>query len=137
MGAKLRSDLAADGLSPDLIEKDAGRSYQRITSAPLLILLCLTMADMDSYPDERRQQNEWLMAVQSTAMAGQNLLLAAHTLGLGACWMCAPLFSPDVVRQTLFLPADWRPQALITVGYPAEMRQKTRHPLHTRVFFVD
>ena len=71
MGAKLRSDLAADGLSPDLIEKDAGRSYQRITSAPLLILLCLTMADMDSYPDERRQQNEWLMAVQSTAMAGQ------------------------------------------------------------------
>ena len=137
MGAKLRSDLAADGLSPDLIEKDAGRSYQRITSAPLLILLCLTMADMDSYPDERRQQNEWLMAVQSTAMAGQNLLLAAHALGLGACWMCAPLFSPDVVRQTLFLPADWRPQALITVGYPAEMRQKTRHPLHTRVFFAD
>ena len=32
------------------------------------------------------------MAVQSTAMAGQNLLLAAHALGLGACWMCAPCF---------------------------------------------
>jgi F420 biosynthesis protein FbiB-like protein len=137
MGAKLRADLSADGLPLALIEKDAGRSYQRITGAPLLILLCLSMIDMDSYPDERRQQSEWLMAVQSTALAGQNLLLAAHALGLGACWMCAPLFSPDVVCQTLDLPADWQPQALITIGYPAETPEKTRHPLHTRVLFVD
>ncbi len=137
MGSKLRADLAADGLPLHLIEKDASRSYQRITNAPLLILLSLTMADMDSYPDAERQQNEWLMAVQSTAMAGQNLLLAAHALGLGACWMCAPLFSPDVVRHTLDLPADWQPQALITIGYPAETRQKTRHPLHSRVLYVD
>jgi coenzyme F420-0:L-glutamate ligase / coenzyme F420-1:gamma-L-glutamate ligase len=137
MGNKLRADLAADGLSPVLIEKDTTRSYQRITSAPLLILLCLSMADMDSYPDEQRQQNEWLMAVQSTALAGQNLLLAAHDLGLGACWMCAPLFSPDIVSQVLNLPADWQPQALITVGYPAETRQKTRKPLDSCVLFVD
>lgn len=137
MGAKLRADLEADGLQPDLIEKDADRSYQRITNAPLLILLCLTMVDMDSYPDEKRQQNEWLMAVQSTALAGQNLLLAAHALGLGACWMCAPLFSPDIVRQTLDLPDDWQPQALITMGYPAEVRQKTRKSLDSCVLFVD
>ncbi len=137
MGDKLRADLAADGLSPVLIEKDTTRSYQRITSAPLLILLCLTMTDMDSYPDEQRQQNEWLMAVQSTALAGQNLLLAAHDLGLGACWMCAPLFSPDIVCQVLSLPADWQPQAVITVGYPAETRQKTRKPLDSCVLFVD
>lgn len=137
MGAKLRADLAADGLSPEHVDKDAGRSYQRITGAPLLVLLCLTMADMDSYPDELRRQNEWLMAVQSTALAGQNLLLAAHDLGLGACWMCAPLFSSNVVRHTLELPADWQPQALITIGYPAETRQKTRKPLESVVLFVD
>lgn len=137
MGTKLRADLTNDGLPPSQIEKDASRSYQRITSAPVLILLCLTMADMDSYPDQQRQQNEWLMAVQSTALAGQNLLLAAHALGLGTCWMCAPLFSPDVVRQTLDLPADWQPQALITVGYPSETRKKTRKPLDSCVLFMD
>ena len=82
MGRQLRADLQADQLAPDLIEKDAGRSYQRLTSAPLLILLSLSMADMDAYPDSRRQQNEWIMAAQSVAMAGQNLLLAAHALGL-------------------------------------------------------
>jgi F420 biosynthesis protein FbiB-like protein len=135
MGKRLRRDLAADGLPPEQIERDAGRSYTRITGAPLLILLCLTLADMDRYPDERRAQNERIMAVQSVAMAGQNLLLAAHALGLGACWLCAPLFCGDAVRETLNLPADWQPQGLVTVGYPAETKEKTRQPLETRLLY--
>ncbi|GAB4157555.1 MAG: nitroreductase family protein [Candidatus Promineifilaceae bacterium] len=136
MGARLRADLAADGAPPELIEQDANRSYQRITTAPVLVLLCLSLEDMDVYPDAARRQNEWVMAVQSTAMAGQNLLLAAHALGLGACWMCAPLFCPDVVQRALELPASWQPQGLITLGYPAENRAKNRRPLaqHTRYF---
>ncbi len=128
MGRQLRADLAANGLPPDAIEKDAVRSYQRITHAPLLILLCLSMVDMDAYPDPARQRNEWIMAGQSVALAGQNLLLAAHALGLGACWLCAPLFAPTAVRQTIDLPPDWQPQALIAAGYPAETRQKSRNP---------
>lgn len=135
MGAQLRADLTADGLPTEAIEKDVNRSYQRLTQAPLLILLCLTMADMDRYPDGRRQHNEWLMAAQSVAMSGQNLLLAAHALGLGACWLCAPLFCPDIVRATLKLPADWQPQGLVTIGYPAESREKGREPLASRVRF--
>ncbi len=133
MGQQLQADLQADDVPPHVIAADVNRSWQRITQAPLLILVCLSMADMDSYPDPARQRNEWLMAVQSTALAAQNLLLAAHALGLGACWMCAPLFCPDVVRQTLILPDDWQPQALLTIGYPAESKTKTRQPLSTRV----
>ncbi len=135
MGARLRRDLAADGVSPELIEADAARSYDRITSAPVLIAICLTMSDMDSYPDSKRSQAEYIMAVQSVAMAGENLLLAAHEAGLGACWMCAPLFCPDVVRDTLDLPADWQPQGLITLGYPAQAREKTRRPLEGSVLW--
>lgn len=135
MGARLRQDLAADGAPPQVVARDADRSYARITAAPLLILVCLTMADMDAYPDARRAANESMMAAQSAAMAGQNLLLAAHALGLGACWLCAPLFCPDVVRQTLVLPNTWQPQGLITAGYPAETKEKTRHPLGTRVLY--
>jgi len=135
MGDQLRRDLAADGLAADRIEADAGRSYARMTSAPVVIVLCLSLVDMDVYPDERRSQNEYLMAVQSAAMAGQNLLLAAHEAGLGACWMCAPLFVPDGVRAALGLPDDWQPQALVTLGYPAEARQKTRKPLEASVIW--
>ncbi len=137
MGEKLRADLTADGAPREVIEKDVRRSFSRISVAPALILVALTMADMDNYPDQGRQQNEWLMAVQSTAMAGQNLLLAAHALGLGACWMCAPLFCPNVVRQTLDLPADWQPQGLVTVGYAAEQRHKSRLPLNRVVRLIE
>jgi len=129
MGKRLRRDLEADDVPEAIIKKDVDRSYDRITSAPVLILLSLSMADMDTYPDEKRSNNEYIMAVQSAAMAGQNLLLAAHDAGLGACWMCAPLFCPDVVIDSLTLPDDWQPQGLITMGYPAQTRKKTRKPL--------
>lgn len=133
MGAQLRQDLAADGALLAVIETDVARSYSRMTTAPIIILLALSMVDMDTYPDVRRASHEHTMAVQSLAMAGQNLLLAAHAQGLGACWMCAPLFCPQVVNATLELPDDWEPQGMITLGYAAETRKKTRHLLESRV----
>jgi coenzyme F420-0:L-glutamate ligase/coenzyme F420-1:gamma-L-glutamate ligase len=135
MGRRLRADLEASHVPTAVIEKDVARSYERITSAPVAILLALSMVDMDIYPDEERNRNEYMMAVQSTAMAGQNLLLAAHSLRLGACWMCAPLFCQDVVCQALDLPDDWQPQALITMGYPAQERTKTRRALEKSVIW--
>ena len=129
MGAQLRADLQADGMPAALIEADVQRSWARMTGAPVLVLLCLSMQDMDDYPDAGRGQAEYMMAVQGTAMAGQNLLLAAHALGLGACWMCAPLFCPEVVSRELTLPSDWQPQGLITLGWPAQTRNRGRRPL--------
>jgi coenzyme F420-0:L-glutamate ligase / coenzyme F420-1:gamma-L-glutamate ligase len=133
MGERLRRDLTADGAPRDVIEADVTRSYDRITEAPVVVVLCLSMADMDSYPDAARANHERTMAVQSTAMAGQNLLLAAYGYGLGACWMCAPLFCPEVVQAALDLPADWQPQGLITLGYPAQQRARDRKPLEDLV----
>lgn len=132
MGARLRADLEADAVPPDVIEKDVSRSYARITGAAALLCLCMSMEDMDMYPDATRNQNERMMAVQSTAMAGQNFLLAAHAAGLGACWMCAPLFCPEVVQTELDIPNYWEPQGLITLGYPDQERTRTREPLSTR-----
>jgi coenzyme F420-0:L-glutamate ligase / coenzyme F420-1:gamma-L-glutamate ligase len=136
MGRRLRADLEADGVPEPVIAADVARSYRRLAGAPVLIVVCLTMADMDRYPDERRQHNEWLMAVQSTAMAGQNLLLAAHALGLAGCWMCAPLFSQETVCAVLELPAGWEPQGLVTLGYPAQERIKERKPLAEVLHFA-
>jgi F420 biosynthesis protein FbiB-like protein len=129
MNDRLRHDLQADNVPEDIIEKDVSRSYSRITGASVLICLCLSMLNMDTYPDEKRALNERMMAIQSVAMAGQTFLLAAHHAGLGACWMCAPLFCGDVVQEVLALPDDWEPQALITLGYPAEERQRDRRPI--------
>ncbi|MBV9521624.1 MAG: nitroreductase family protein [Alphaproteobacteria bacterium] len=129
MGERLRAERLRDGDPPCLVDEDVARSYKRIAEAPIVILVALDMADMDRYPDGR-QRAEHLMAVQSTAMATQNLLLAAHAEGLGACWMCAPLFCPDRVKAVLGLPKDWDPQAIVTIGKPAnDGKPASRMPL--------
>jgi F420 biosynthesis protein FbiB-like protein len=135
MGQRFRTDLQADGLPAEQIERQVARSYERISTAPALIVLCLSMADMDRYPDSRRQQAEQIMAVQSVALAAQNLLLMAYAETLGACWICAPLFCPDVVREALDLPEDWEAQALITLGYPAEQPVRDRQPIETKTIW--
>ena len=135
MGARLRRDLAADGVPQAVIDDDAERSFRRITEAPLLLLLCMSVQDMDVYGDERRNAHESTMAQQSAAMAGQNILLMAASLGLGACWMCAPLFCQDLVAAVLELPADWQPQGLITLGFPAQQRQRGRESWRTRTIW--
>ena len=135
MGDRLRRDLQADGVLREVIEADAGRSCQRITGAPLLILLCMSLRDMDVYNDEARNLHERTMAQQSAAMAAQNILLMAESLGLGACWMCAPLFCGELVAQTLDLPADWQPQGLLTLGFPAQRRERGREHWETRTLW--
>ncbi len=111
MGKRLRTDRlrAADRVQD--IERDVARSRERITAAPVIIVACLSTSGLDDH-------HERLMAIQSVAAAIQNLLLAAHETGLGACWMAAPLYCLDVVREVLHLPDDWEAQALITIGYP-------------------
>src|SRR3954452_6434382 len=61
MGARLRRDLEADHALGDVIEKDTARSYARMTGAPVIIVLCLSMDDMDRYTDEQRNLNEYIM----------------------------------------------------------------------------
>ncbi|MCX7938424.1 MAG: nitroreductase family protein [Thermoflexales bacterium] len=120
MADQLRRDRMRDGDPPEQIERDVARSIARITGAGAAVLACMTLQDMDVYPDAFRNGAERWMAGQAVAAAIQNLLLRAVELGLGASWVCAPLFCPDVVRATLALPRHWEPQALITLGFPAE-----------------
>ena len=133
MAERLTQDLRADGVGEEAIIADTSRSRARIYGAPVLFLVCISMTDMDHYPDAGRQNLERMMAVQSASMAAQNLLLMAHAHGLGACWLCAPLFCPDVVADALNMPTDFEPQGLIAAGYPAEARERTREPLASRV----
>jgi F420 biosynthesis protein FbiB-like protein len=130
MGAALWVDRISDGVDPEETRAEVDRSYQRITGASVVIVICLTMEDMDRYPDEPRSHAEYLMGVQSVAMAGENLLLMAHAEGLGACWMCAPLFTQDIVRDVLDLPSTWEPQGMIIMGHPTrEGRDRSRMSL--------
>lgn len=117
MAVDFERDLGRDGLPPEKIQAQIKRSKDRITSAPVAILVCLEMRDMDSYPDEKRNKAEYMMAVQSVAAAGMQLLLAAHAEGLGGVWACWPLFAQATIQRTLKLRESWEPQGMFFMGY--------------------
>jgi len=56
----------------------------------------------------------------SVAVAVQNLLLAAHALGLGTCVLTGPLLVEEAVAGALAPPPAHHLTCLIAVGHPAE-----------------
>jgi coenzyme F420-0:L-glutamate ligase/coenzyme F420-1:gamma-L-glutamate ligase len=119
MGAAWRADLERDGHAAELIEKLLRKSERQITSAPALLLACLTDEGLRKWPDDRRARNEWAMAQQSIGAAMQNVMLAAHAMGLSSYWISAPLFAPEACAEALALPDGWVAQAFIVLGYAA------------------
>jgi nitroreductase len=86
--------------------------------------------------DEKLQHDDGYWIVDCGA-ATQNLLLAAHALGLGACWVG---LHPREGRKAsmaalLGLPGHVKPFALVALGYPAERKPRPQrfHPEKVRL----
>lgn len=86
-----------------------------LTKAPLAIVTC---GDLSKAIDgEDADKGFW---IQDVSAATENLLLAAHAMGLGAVWTGV---YPDAervkdVQERLDLPANVIPLAVVPVGYP-------------------
>jgi len=138
MGVTWRENLEMDGQDDSIVNIRLEKSRQRILTAPAIILPCLYLEDLDRYPDEKRQSDENIMAIQSLGAAIQNMLLMTYDLGLDAGWMCAPLFCPEVVCEALDLDMHLIPHALITVGYAAaDPQRRERLPLENLIVRFD
>lgn len=89
-------------------------SGKMLTEADKAILLC-----GDLYLEKFK--GYWMI---DCAAAAENILLAAHSLGIGACWL--GLYPREgrvtAMRKLLSLPTHIIPFALISLGYPAEIK---------------
>jgi nitroreductase len=66
----------------------------------------------------------------------QNMLLAAHGLGLGTLWFS--LFEKDDVRRIFAIPANRDPLAIICLGYPESVgAAPARKPAAEKVRYLD
>jgi nitroreductase len=80
--------------------------------------------------------------VEDGAIATQNMLLAAHVLGLGACWIGSyGSVYEEKVKEMLDIPKKKRLLSIISIGYPAESclkssLRKTRKELK-EILFID
>lgn len=78
-----------------------------------VICICLDVQRAVELGGAGGEQVAWL----SVGLAAQNLLLAAHDLGLGACPVAS--FHQAGISIFLNLPTGVQPILLITLGYPA------------------
>lgn len=89
-----------------------------LLKAPLVIVVC---GDMDKVI-EGGGRDFW---IQDASAATENLLLAAHAMGLGAVWTGAYPSEErsKAISATLSLPDNLVPLNMIVIGYPAEHPQ--------------
>src|ERR1035437_2572767 len=99
-----------------------------LSSAAITIVVC---GDLDAAFE---RQISYLL--QDCSAAIENLLLAAHAQGLGACWVGIHPGEPLIkrVKELLSLPASFVPVAAISLGQPGEQpAPRTRYnPAHVR-----
>ncbi|HJW65306.1 MAG TPA: nitroreductase family protein [Candidatus Bathyarchaeia archaeon] len=101
---------------------ESALNQAHIKQAPIVIVVCA---------DEKRSsmgygtRGKTLYCLQDTAAATQNILLTAHSLGLGTCWVGA--FNEDDAREAVNAPEGVRPVAMIPVGIPdGNPKQRSR-----------
>jgi nitroreductase len=81
-------------------------AFQIFYHAPVLIVISGNAA------------GSWI--TEDCAMAAENLMLAAHSMGLGTCWIgfAQSYLNTAAGKQRLGLPDSWVPVAPIIIGHP-------------------
>lgn len=98
-----------------LAELAAELPYAKMAAhAPMAIVVC-------GNPERFLDGDDSTLWVQDLSAASENILLAAHALGLGSVWTCLYPHPDrmDTAARILRLPAGIIPFNLIPVGYPA------------------
>jgi coenzyme F420-0:L-glutamate ligase / coenzyme F420-1:gamma-L-glutamate ligase len=119
MKDRWRSDLAGDGKPEQAVDARVARG-QILYDAPEVVIPFMVPDGAHSYPDAARTQAEHTMFTVAVGAAVQGLLVALAVRGVGSCWIGSTIFTPDLVRDELDLPADWEPLGAIAIGYAAE-----------------
>lgn len=90
------------------------RNIKMAAQAPMAIAVC---SDHEIAP-EKPGEEFW---VQDVSAVSENILLAAHSMGLGAVWCGIYPVNERVklISELLELPANVVPLSIIPVGYPA------------------
>lgn len=102
-----------------------------ISGATGIIVIC-------SQPEK---QGEWygdrgriVFTAQNAAAATENILLAAHSLGIGACWVGG--FDQDRVAFLFDVPKTARVEVVVALGYPyAKPDEKMKVGMTSCVYF--
>ena len=99
-------------------ELSKGMFNRHIKGSPAVIVGCANVNSVLT--------GKW--AIVDAAIAMQNMVIAAWTLGIGSCWIGD--FKEKKVKKLLKIPDKWKVVALVTLGYSAEKpKQRKKKPV--------
>ena len=119
-----------------------------IATAKLVLIFC---ADFQKWYDafvaagcnpRKPQVGDLMLAVSDTNIAAQNAVTAAHSLGIGSCYIGDIMENCELHREMLNLPEYVFPAAMLVFGYPTEQqlerekpeRAQMRHIVHENTY---
>ena len=108
-------EQAAKSSQPELKSLASMVSQQNLDiffNAPLLIMI---FSDSDAFSPQI-----------DCALAGENMMLAARSLGIGSCWigLAAPLGQDPAIMADLSVPDRCKLEGCLIFGYPLKLDQK-------------
>lgn len=108
--------LKSENLPVEALEKERSKPLR----APLIIAV-----GVDKPSEAKVSEIENLCAA---AAACQNILLAAHALGLAAIWRTGPTAQDPLVKEFLSLEFDQRLIGFLYIGFPANIQTIPERP---------
>ncbi len=106
-----------------------------IMKAPLILIF---LADYQRWYDAFCQtgckprkpgEGDLLLACADAIIAAQNTVVAAHSLGIGSCYIGDIIENCETVREMLRLPEYVIPAAMVVYGYPTQSQIDRKKPL--------
>lgn len=105
-----------------------------IAKAPMVLIFC---ADCKKWLDAYREAGctprapgagDLLLAVTDAAIAAQNAVVAAESLGIGSCYIGDVMENCERQRELLHLPDYVFPAAMLVFGWPTRQQQERPKP---------
>ena len=108
-----------------------------IATAPMVLIFCADYRRWYDvfcrFVDEVRKPDmgDLFLAQADTLIAAQNAVVAAHSLGLGSCYIGDITENFEFHKELLNLPQYVVPAAMLVMGYPTEQqRSRPKPPRH-------
>ena len=108
-----------------------------IATAPMVLIFCADYRRwydvFCKYVDEVRKPDmgDLFLAEADTLIAAQNAVVAAHSLGLGSCYIGDITENFEYHKELLNLPQYVVPAAMLCIGYPTQQQlQRPKPPRH-------
>jgi nitroreductase len=109
--------------------------------APIMFTICVDMHRMELIMAKRGWKTKssdlsiMLLGLQDATLMAENMVIAGESLGLGSCFLAAPIYVADKLQKKHKLPPRVYPFVFLVMGYPAEtLPPRPRYPLEFTMF---